>query len=393
MTPGARVQASIDILDQVIAAARDNGPPADKIIAEWFRTRRFAGSSDRRSVRELVYRAIRVCGEVPESGRAALVLLAREDPALAGLFDGKGHSPAPIEDGEAAAKPGAAPRWVSDLLLRSDLPADEQAAMLGRAPLDLRVNRLLADRDALIGELPVVGEPFAADGIRLPFGTAVEGWDAYGDGRIEVQDAGSQAACGALAVQPAETVIDLCAGAGGKTLALAAAMANKGRIIAADIDRARLSRLAPRARRAGAGLIEERLLNPKRELEMLADLVGKADAVLIDAPCSGTGTWRRSPESRWRLTPRTLERYRQTQADLLAIGAALVRPGGRLGFITCSVLDSEGAGQVEAFLSSHPGWSAMPLATPPGRARGNGVRLTPLHDLTDGFFFASLKRL
>lgn len=393
MTPGARVQASIDILDLIVAAARDNGPPADKIIAEWFRTRRFAGSGDRRAVRELVYRAIRVCGELPENGRAALVLLAREDAALAGLFDGQGHSPAPIAEGEPVAKPGVAPRWLSDLLLRSDLRADEQAAMLGRAPLDLRVNRLLADRDALLPELPVLGEPFGADGIRLPFGTAVEGWDAYQDGRIEIQDAGSQAACAALAVQPGETVIDLCAGAGGKTLALAAAMANRGRIIAADIDRGRLSRLAPRARRAGAGLIEERLLNPGGELEMLGDLAGKADAVLIDAPCSGTGTWRRSPEARWRLTPKQLERYRVTQANLLAIGAALVRPGGRLGFITCSVLDSEGADQVEAFLASQPEWSALPLSTPPGRARGNGVRLTPLHDLTDGFFYASLQRL
>ena len=189
-----------------------------------------------------------------------------------------------------------------------------------------------------------------------------------------------------------ETVIDLCAGAGGKTLALAAAMANGGTLIAADTDRNRLAKLAPRAARAGALIAETILLDPGREAEALAARQGKADAVLVDAPCSGTGTWRRNPEARWRLDQAALARLAALQQHLLEIAAALVKPGGRLVYVTCSLLDEEGAGQAADFLARHPEWHAGSAALPLGRARGPGVRLTPFHDGTDGFFIARLEK-
>ena len=387
MTPAARVQAAIEILDLVIAAARTGGASADRIIADWFRSRRFAGSGDRRAVRDLAYGAIRACGEVPVSGRAAMLRLAQNDPALAALFDGSRHAPAPVVADEPIAEDGVAPAWLAAALATSGIEGAAAAALLERAPLDIRVNTLKASRDALA--LPAAGEPLrAAHGLRLPHGTQVEQWDAYRQGLIEVQDGGSQLTCEAVAAAPGESVIDLCAGAGGKTLALAAAMQGRGRLIACDTDRTRLSRLMPRAERAGAGGIETRLLNPGREDEALADLLGRADAVLVDAPCSGTGTWRRNPEARWRLSAAEVVRYAQIQERLLALAAGLVRPGGRLVFVTCSLLDAEGADRAEAFLASHPGWSAQPLALGAGTARGAGLRFDPLRDHTDGFFVA-----
>ncbi len=392
MTPQARVQAAIEVLDLIVAAARAKGAPADRILSDWFRTRRFAGSKDRRAVRELVYQAIRSCGDVPVSGRAAMLLLARRDAAIAALFTGEGHAPAPIMPGEPVTAPGLAPPWLEQALEQSGIADETGKALLERATLDIRVNALKADRDNL--ELPVEAERLLApQALRLPADTPVEQWELYQHGQIEVQDHGSQLTCLALAAQPGETVVDLCAGAGGKTLALAATMAGRGRLIACDVDRNRLSRLAPRAARAGASNIEERLLNPGQEAQTLADISGQADAVLIDAPCSGTGTWRRNPEARWRLTPTELERLATVQSRLLDIGAALVRPGGRLIYITCSLLDAEGANQIEAFLTRQPGWRAVPLALGAGRPRGQGTRLDPHHDQTDGFFVARLEPL
>ena len=185
-------------------------------------------------------------------------------------------------------------------------------------------------------------------------------------------------------------MIDLCAGGGGKTLALAAAMANGGTLIAADTDRGRLSQLAPRAERAGALVAETVLLDPGKELDALDAWRGKADAVLVDAPCSGTGTWRRNPEARWRLDPAALERFAATQAHILAIAAELVKPGGRLIYVVCSLLDAEGADRIAAFLAAHPEWQPDPPNLPLGRPRGNGIRLTPFHDGTDGFFIARI---
>ena len=191
-----------------------------------------------------------------------------------------------------------------------------------------------------------------------------------------------------MAAQPGETVIDLCAGAGGKTLALAAAMANSATLLACDTDKRRLGNLPPRAARAGAGMIETVLLDPGKELEPLASWQGKADAVLVDAPCSGTGTWRRNPEARWRLTPDSLDRLVALQARLLDLAATLVRPGGRLVYVTCSLLDAEGRDQADRFLATHSGWSTEAVSLPAGRPHGEGIRLTPFHDGTDGFFIA-----
>ncbi|HEX8384393.1 MAG TPA: RsmB/NOP family class I SAM-dependent RNA methyltransferase [Sphingomonas sp.] len=389
MTPPARAQAAIELLDQIVAAAEGGGAAADTLIGRYFATRRYAGSKDRRVVRELVYRAIRRCGERPASGRAALLAVAGDDAELGAAFDGSGHGPAPIAAQERGAEPGLAPAWLLDLLRASGLGQDELPALVDRAPLDLRVNRLRAEPDEIAAQL-AGAEAIAAlpDALRLPAGTDV----AALAGLAEVQDAGSQAVTLASVAQPGQHVVDLCAGGGGKTLALAAMMGSQGAILACDTDRGRLQRLPPRAERAGVTIVETRLLNPGRELEALGEWRDGADCVLIDAPCSGTGTWRRNPEARWRLTPARLERLVATQAHLLAVAAELVRPGGTLVHVVCSLLDAEGRGQVQDFLSAHPGWTADRPKLGFGRPHGLGLRLTPAYDRTDGFFVARLKR-
>jgi len=391
MTPSARVQAAIELLDQVIEAARGKGAPADRLIADYFKTRRYAGSKDRRAVRELVYRAVRACGPVPQSGRAAMLALAKDDPALATLFDGSAHAPAPIAAGENRAQTGIAPDWLIEALGASGIAGAAAEALLARAPLDIRVNALKASRAAI--DLPEPGEPLAApDGLRFATGTGVQQWPAFAQGLIEVQDHGSQLICEAIPAKPGDVVIDLCAGAGGKTLALAARLGNRAELIAADTDKRRLGNLAPRADRAGAEIAAQVLLDPGRELEALERWRGAADHVLVDAPCSGTGTWRRNPESRWRLDPAELARLGALQDHVLDVAAALVRPGGALTFVTCSLLDGEGADRVAAFLARHGGWEVEAPALPLGRGRGAGWRLDPYHDGTDGFFVAILRR-
>jgi 16S rRNA (cytosine967-C5)-methyltransferase len=388
MTPAARTQAAIELLDAIIDAAREGGAAADTLIARYFATRRYAGSKDRRAVRELVYAAIRGAGEAPASGRAAVLGLG--DPAIEATFDGSTHGPAPIEAGEARAASGVGPGWLGAMLVRSGLPPGDHAALVGRAPLDCRVNRLKADRDAVLAMLTEAEPtPHASDGIRLPNGTNVEGLPAFREGLIEVQDEGSQIVGLALPVNSGVRIVDLCAGAGGKSLALAARLGGEGALLACDTDRGRLSRLPARAQRAGA-LIETQLLNPYRELEALGEWRGSADGVLIDAPCSGTGTWRRNPEARWRLTPDRLDRLVETQRHVLNVGAALVRPGGRLVYIVCSLLDDEGTDQVRWFRDAHPGWTVETPELPAGRAHGAGWRLDPASDGTDGFFVARL---
>jgi 16S rRNA (cytosine967-C5)-methyltransferase len=387
MTPAARVQAAIELLDLIIASARSSGASADRIIAEWFRTRRFAGSKDRKAVRELTYAAIRACGEIPRTGRAAMLRVAQMDSSLCDLFDGSSHGPMPIAPGEPVAEGGYVPAWLERLLADSEIAGDELPALLDRAPLDCRINMLKQG----LANLPEPGErTLATHGLRFPTGTRVEQWDAYLAGAIEIQDTASQLVCEAVGACPGENVVDLCAGAGGKTLALAAAMDNRGSLLACDIDRRRLSRLRPRAERAGAAMIETRLLDPGKEAGQLADWSGRADAVLVDAPCSGTGTWRRNPEARWRLDARELERLSRVQSHVLDVAAGLVKPGGRLLYAVCSVLDPEGAGKVEDFLNARPGWSVKPLNSPAGSQRGAGMRLTPFREGTDGFFFACL---
>ena len=391
MTPPARLKAAIEIVDQVIGGTSADGAAADTLIARYFRTRRYAGAKDRRAVRELAYAAIRRAGEVPSSGRAALIGLAADRGEMAAWFDGSVHGPAQIGNDERPASAGIAPAWLESLLAAALAPA-ELTALLARAPLDLRVNRLKATREAVLDLLPEA-EPgrLSPDALRLPEGTSIEALPAFADGLIEVQDEGSQLVALACAAAPGLTVIDLCAGAGGKTLALAAMMGGQGRLIACDINRARLARIEPRAARAGA-TIETRLLDGGREAAGLAELAASADVVLVDAPCSGSGTWRRNPEARWRLTPARLDRLVATQAEVLALGAELVRPGGRLVYAVCSLLDAEGRDQVAAFLAAHPGWTALADPVAAGRAHGLGRLLTPRRDGTDGFFIAALAR-
>ena len=389
MTPAARLQAAIEVLDEVIASARDDGPPADTIVTRYFKRRRYAGSKDRRAVRELVFRAIRRSSERPESGRSAILGLVDDERELAELF-GQPRGPDPIAEGEETATAGAMPDWLRPEL-SSLVEEAEWPALLERAPLDLRVNISRASRDELLAQLDGgTATPLSPWGIRLAPDSRIDNQPAYLVGLVEVQDEGSQLI--ALACEPEESdrVLDLCAGAGGKALALAAA-APAATILATDSNRGRLSKLAPRAERAGAR-IESRLLSPPRELDELADWREAADVVLVDAPCSGSGTWRRNPEGRWRLTPDRLDRLIEAQQRLLAIAAELVKPGGHLVYAVCSLLSREGAGQIDAFLDSHSSWISEVPAIAAGRSDGRGRLLTPAHDRTDGFFVARLRR-
>lgn len=389
MTPAARLQAAIEVLDEVIASAKDDGPPADVIVIRYFKQRRYAGSKDRRAVRELVFRAIRRSPERPVSGHAALLGLAEDDPLLLDLF-GEPRGPEALNGDEPAASAGMVPAW-----LRAELSPlvgeGEWPALLQRAPVDLRVDVARASRDELLGQFEgAETTPISPWGIRLPPDSRIDDHPAFVAGLVEVQDEGSQLIALACSPSADDRILDLCAGAGGKSLALAAA-APGAIILATDSNRARLSRLGPRAQRAGPP-IETRLLSPPREVEELSDWRESADIVLVDAPCSGSGTWRRSPEGRWRLTPERLDRLVDVQQRLLEIGAKLVKPGGRLVYAVCSLLSREGAGQIDAFLEARSSWISDETPIAAGRLDGAGRLLTPGHDRTDGFFVARLRR-
>ncbi|MCY7272077.1 MAG: RsmB/NOP family class I SAM-dependent RNA methyltransferase [Sphingomonas bacterium] len=390
MTPTARVQAAIEILDTVIAAARDDGPPADVIVGTYFKTRRYAGSTDRRAVRELVYRAIRRSGDRPDTGRAAMLGL---DDAAA-LFGDGGHGPGAIGDNEQVAGERLIPAWI-EAELSPLVTEDEWPALLERAPLDVRVHTASIIWAELLAAFPGSERTRLSPwGIRLPSDSQIEQHPAFLSGQIEVQDEGSQLIALACGATDDCAILDLCAGAGGKSLALAAA-APGADIIACDNNRGRLSKLAPRAARAHA-TIETRLLDGGREAEQLADLEGQADIVLVDAPCSGSGTWRRNPEGRWRLSPDSLDKVVALQAHLLDLAVPLVKPGGVLVYAVCSILAREGAGQIADFLGRHSSWGVQPMpdgfGDDFGRVDGDGRLLTPGHDRTDGFFVARLGR-
>lgn len=390
MTPSARVQAAIEILDEVIRSARDNGPPADAIVTRYFKERRYAGSKDRRAVRELVFRAIRRSGERPDSGRAAMLGLASDDPETASRFDGSAHGPEERSPGEPTAPPAAVPAWLRPHLSPL-VTEDEWSSLLERAPLDLRVNVARASRDELLGRFEgAAPTPRSPWGLRLPADTRVDDHPAFSSGLVEVQDEASQLVALCCQPSPDMVILDLCAGAGGKSLALAAA-APGATIIAADTSRARLSQLPARASRSGAR-IEERLLDGGREDRQLGDLVSRCDLVLVDAPCSGSGTWRRNPEGRWRLTPGRLDQLTGIQQRLLDIAEPLVKPGGALVYATCSIIRAEGADQARNFLGRHSSWVVQDVPIVGGRADGPGRLLTPAHDATDGFFVARMGR-
>jgi 16S rRNA (cytosine967-C5)-methyltransferase len=388
MKPSARVQAAIELLDEIIVAARDAGPAADTIINSFFQRRRYAGSGDRRAIRELVYRVIRRSGERPVSGRAAMIGLGKDDPDILELFDWSLRAPAPPLENEPFAEAVAIPDWLVQHL-DPLVDADEVPALLDRAPLDVRVNMIKGDRAAALEALPEASPTnLSPIGLILPDGFMLDNHPAWQSGLVEVQDEGSQIVALACSAAPGETVIDLCAGAGGKTLAFAAAMANRGRLIASDVDRPRLSRIDARAQRAGATIIEKRLLNPGQERKALADVAGKADVVLIDAPCSGSGTWRRNPETRWRLKPERLAQIMRVQAHLLDLASELVRPGGRVIYAVCSILADEGRLQAHAFAERRSSFISEEPPIGGGRPCGAGRLLTPRHDGTDGFFIA-----
>ncbi len=308
--------------------------------------------------------------------------------ALGALSDGER---ATLEDKRVPTAPWIVfnyPQWLHgefSAAFGADL-AREMAALCGRAPLDLRVNALKANRDDVALELTLAGVVAgslagAPDGLRVAAGAdaKVTVLPAYQEGRVEIQDEASQRAVLLAEARPGDTVIDLAAGAGGKALALAAAMDNRGRILACDVDLGRLQQMTPRVARSGVTIIEMAGDPYGRELAALAH--GGADLVFIDAPCSGTGTWRRNPESKWTLDQARLATYRAAQAKLLDRAVELVKPTGAIVYATCSLLPSEGPVQLAAFVERHPGWQAETAQT-----------LTPYRENTDGFFVARMVR-
>jgi len=392
VTPPARLQAAIELLDWIIAAARDNGASADNIAKKFFKERRYAGSGDRRAIRELVYSAIRRWGDRPKNGRTAMLGLAAEQPELRDMFTGTAYGPAAIDADEPVAGGAQIPEWLADRFA-GPIDEKEREALFDRAPLHIRVNGQRATGAEILSEWPEAKALSLPDGYELPTGTQIEDKILYRQGAIEIQDLGSQAIAMAGAAARPQSVLDLCAGAGGKTLALAAMLREDTRIIAADADRGRLSRIDPRKRRAGANNIETVLLAPSREMETLGQFKASCDLVLIDAPCSGTGTWRRNPELRWRMTPKRLDHTTALQQRLMNVGSELVKPGGRLVYAVCSLLDDEAGVQTDRFLADHSQWREIAIDLPVGRSYRKGTLLSPYHDGTDGFYFTCLEKL
>ena len=383
MTPAARVRAAIEIIDEWQAG--DDG--LDRVLARWGRAHRFAGSGDRHAIADLVYDGVRrmrsaawVAGVgEPADGRTLLrgcLLLDGVD--IETVFTGDRHAPASL--GEAERRP-ARPLADSPRAVRLDLPdwlepelaeVDDRVleALRDRAPLDLRVNLLKAGRGEAVAALAADGiaagpVPLSPAALRVRDGQRrVAGSRAYREGLVEIQDAASQAVADLAEARPGETVLDLCAGGGGKALALAAAMRgperNAGRLIAHDIAPQRIAPLPDRARRAGARVE----IMATAGLEALA---GACDLVFVDAPCSGSGAWRRNPDAKWQLTAEALDRLTATQDALLDQAARLARPGGRVLYATCSLIGRENRPRVDAFLARRPGWrlAAARALTPP----------------------------
>lgn len=431
MTPAARLSAAIEVIADIDSRRR----PGAEALKDWGIAHRFAGSGDRAAIAGLVYDALRrrasaahVMGE--ETARAILLGMLRLErgldiDAIDRLADGSRFAPPPLEDGErealrsaslAGAPPhvvGDYPEWLDPHLARifADERGEEAAALARRAPLDLRVNALRADRAAVrlaFADYDAAVTPWSPWGLRIqvPAGAkspAIQSEPAFLEGDVEVQDEGSQLAALMTGAATGETVIDLCAGGGGKTLALVAMMKNQGRIIATDLDKRRLAPIHDRLKRAGARNVDVR--TPRLNTDVLADLDGKADLVVIDSPCTGTGTWRRNPDAKWRMRPGALEQRVKEQAEILDRAATLVRPGGRLAYITCSVLMEENADQVAAFIERHSDFAAFPPASLIDRLgaaadafraavlmTGHGLQMTPRRTGTDGFFVSVMRR-
>ena len=431
MTPGARLAAAIEVFAAIDAERR----PAADVLKSWGQAHRFAGSGDRAAIAGLVYDALRrrissaflMDAETP---RAVLLgMLKRErglaTDAIATLADGARYAPDALSEDErarldeaslAGAPPHVAgdyPQWLDPHLARAfgDDRAEEGAALAARAPLDLRVNILKAEREAATAALDdLKPEPtrWSPWGLRIHLAAdakspAIHAEPAFLKGQVEVQDEGSQLAALFSGAQDGEQVVDLCAGAGGKTLALAAMMANKGQIYATDDDKRRLAPIHERLKRAGARNVQVR--TPKSIGNELDDLAGRIDLVLIDAPCTGTGAWRRNPDAKWRMRPGALEQRMKEQGDVLDSAVPLLKPGGRIAYVTCSVLEEENGVQVRDFVARHAEFSVVPPAevaqalgeqafmfTKAARLSAEGLLMTPRTTGTDGFFVSVMRR-
>lgn len=429
MTPGARVAATIELLGEIVSRSER---PADLVANAYFRTRRFIGGGDRRAVADRVWGILRRYGQLfwwlertrhPDRSARGIVqadLMLHEGlklEQLDAMFDGGRYRPAPLDDGERRAlrqmEGHSLPHpeqpdwvrlnvqeWVAPHLREAygEAWGREIAALEAPPPVDLRVNRLKAtveEARAALAREGIETEPmrYARDGLRLKRRLSVVTSQAFQDGLIEIQDEGSQLVAALVDAQPGMQVADYCAGAGGKTLAMAAGMDNKGRVVAMDVLETRLDRSAQRLRRAGAHNVERRAIADnakwlKRHKETF-------DRVLVDVPCTGTGTWRRNPDGRWTLQPQDLEELVPKQAAILDAAARLVKPGGGLVYATCSVLPAEDERQIEAFVARHPEFSVVPvtdLDLPAETAAGPYMRLSPLRHGTDGFFAAAMVR-
>lgn len=423
MRPGARQQAAIEILSTLENQRR----PAADAVKEWMLKHRFAGSKDRAAIGDLVFGALRwkqssawrMGADTPRDWVWGALRWGFGESAegIEQSVTGDPHAPSPPTEAERAALVGDNlaeapahvrgdfPEWLSESFARAfgEDAADEGAALAAPAPLDLRANALKADREkviAALGESPKLNEPpgatpYAPEGVRIPwaqgrtFPWATE--QSFLKGWFEVQDEGSQLAALMCGVEPGMQVADVCAGGGGKTLALAALMQNKGQIFAHDVDGRRLAPLKERLDRAGARNVQIRA--PMRTKDALEDLRGRMDVVLVDAPCTGSGTWRRNPDSKWRLRPNALAMRLEEQRQALALAAPLVKPGGRLVYVTCSVLPEENEDQVDAFLASYADFAPVGLnPAAPHYVRSQGVQFTPRKTGCDGFYVAALKR-
>ena len=429
MTPGGRASAAIEILADIDAHHR----PASEALKGWGVAHRFAGSGDRAAIGNLVFDALRnrasAAHAMGDDGPRAVVLRTlvtrwgMTPEEVAALANGEGHAPAPLSDAEMtglnAELPsdvpphirGDYPEWLAPELDRAfgARAGAEGAALSMRAPVDLRVNTIKADRDKVLKALrrfDAQPTPHAPLGVRIAQrpGPArsphVEAEPAHGKGWFEVQDEASQIAVMLAGAQPRQQVLDLCAGSGGKTLALAAAMQNTGQLYAYDSDRMRLRPIFERLKRAG---VRNAQVLPAAEPEGLAELAGKMDLVLVDAPCTGSGVWRRRPDAKWRLKPEMLAARVEEQAVVLEQAAPLVKPGGRFVYATCSILPVENRDQIDRFRAAHPEFTLVPWrplweAAMPGGAPASAdgseetLLLTPLSHGTDGFFVAVMER-
>ncbi len=429
MTPAARLQGTLDLMQNVETVAR----PADAVVSAWFRDHRQIGDADRGQISELLYALLRHharlgwwlakhgCEVTPRSRLLAWLALAegKTPEQIAGLFGGASAAPAALSDperkllaklqGGTIAHPampdevrGECPAWAAAPLRHrfgESFPR-EMAGLLTPPPLDLRVNPLKATREAMLRALQRLGLPAAATrlapfGIRVAERPSLARLPMLKTGEVEIQDEGSQLVAMLVDAKPGERVVDFCAGAGGKTLAIAVQMENKGHVIACDVLANRLKRSAERFRNAGLHNIETKPLTSETD-PWVKRHKGGFDRVLVDAPCSGSGTWRRNPDARWRALGAGLETLVPLQASILASAARLVKPGGRLVYATCSMLSEENEEQVAAFLAAHPAFHAVPLreAAPQLKesAHPDYLSLTPARHGTDGFFAAVMQR-